>query len=130
MAKEQTTELPGALGAGQADAGLFGTRLGTALLVCGHVTVFTTVIFATSVVGRRIESAHARAEWQVRQNELVQAFMDHPPAVVFIKDLDGRGVAPCPCRHRRGWHRPPMATGICTFVEIATVSRAVVAPCS
>ncbi|MFI9803159.1 SpoIIE family protein phosphatase [Streptomyces sp. NPDC052301] len=75
------------------DAALFGTRLGTALLVCGHVAVFATVIFATLVVGRRIELAHARAEWQVRQNELLQAFMDHTPAVMFIKDLDGRFLA-------------------------------------
>lgn len=75
------------------DEGLFGTRLGTALLVCGHVAVFTVVIFATLVVGRRIEIAHARAEWQVRQNELLQAFMDHTPAVMFIKDLDGRFLA-------------------------------------
>ncbi|MEU1408024.1 PAS domain S-box protein [Streptomyces sp. NPDC005728] len=75
------------------DAELFGTRLGTALLVCGHVTVFTAVIFATLAVGRRIEVAHARAEWQVRQNELLQAFMDHTPAVMFIKDLGGRFLA-------------------------------------
>ncbi|MGW9024895.1 SpoIIE family protein phosphatase [Streptomyces sp. NPDC055722] len=75
------------------DARLFGTRLGTALLVCGHVAVFTAVIFATLVVGRRVEVAHAQAEWQVRQNELLQAFMDHTPAVVFIKDLDGRFLA-------------------------------------
>ncbi len=75
------------------EAGWFGTRLGTALLVCGHVAVFTTVVFATLVVGRRVELAHARAEWQVRQNELLQAFMDHTPAVVFIKDLDGRFLA-------------------------------------
>ncbi|UXY25376.1 SpoIIE family protein phosphatase [Streptomyces sp. HUAS TT20] len=75
------------------DAALFGTRLGTALLVCGHVAVFAAVIFSALVVGRRIEVAHARAEWQVRQNELLQAFMDHTPAVVFIKDLDGRYLA-------------------------------------
>ncbi|MDK1344672.1 PAS domain S-box protein [Streptomyces sp. 378] len=72
------------------DAGVFGMRLGTALLVCGHVAVFTAVIFTTLAVGRRVEAAHARLEWQVRQNELLQAFMDHTPAVVFIKDLDGR----------------------------------------
>ncbi|MFF7236339.1 SpoIIE family protein phosphatase [Streptomyces collinus] len=75
------------------DAGLFGARLGTALLVCGHVAVFTTVVFATLVVGRRVELAHARAAWQVRQNELLQAFMDHTPAVMFVKDLDGRFLA-------------------------------------
>lgn len=75
------------------DARLFGTRLGTALLVCGHVAVFTTVIFATLAVGRHIELAHARAEWQVRQNALLQAFMDHTPAVMFVKDLDGRFLA-------------------------------------
>ncbi|MEV0185183.1 SpoIIE family protein phosphatase [Streptomyces sp. NPDC050625] len=75
------------------DAALFGSRLGTALLVCGQVAVFTAVIFSALLVGRRIEVAHARAEWQVRQNELLQAFMDHTPAVVFIKDLDGRFLA-------------------------------------
>ncbi|WP_420010342.1 SpoIIE family protein phosphatase [Streptomyces collinus] len=75
------------------DAGLFGARLGTALLVCGHVAVFTTVVFAALVVGRRVELAHARAAWQVRQNELLQAFMDHTPAVMFVKDLDGRFLA-------------------------------------
>ncbi|MFF5183188.1 SpoIIE family protein phosphatase [Streptomyces sp. NPDC000345] len=75
------------------DAGLFGSRLGTALLVFGHVAVFTGVVFTTLAVGRHVEVAHARAEWQVRQNELVQAFMDHTPAVVFIKDLDGRFLA-------------------------------------
>ncbi|MCX5095986.1 SpoIIE family protein phosphatase [Streptomyces sp. NBC_00365] len=75
------------------DAGLYGTRLGIALLVCGHVAVFIVVIFAALVVGRRIEMAHARAEVQVRQNELLQAFMDHTPAVMFIKDLDGRFLA-------------------------------------
>ncbi|MFF3906943.1 PAS domain S-box protein [Streptomyces sp. NPDC001848] len=75
------------------DAGLYGRRLGTALLVCGVVTVFTAVVFVALVVGRRIEVAHACAQWQVRQNELLQAFMDHTPAVVFIKDLDGRFLA-------------------------------------
>ncbi|MGW2641299.1 SpoIIE family protein phosphatase [Streptomyces sp. NPDC001348] len=75
------------------DAGLYGTRLGVALLVCGHVTVFAAVIFAALSVGRRIEVAHARAERQVRQNELLQAFMDHTPAVVVVKDLDGRFLA-------------------------------------
>lgn len=78
--------------AGQ-DAGLYGTRLGSALLVCGHVVVFSVVIFAALVVGRRLEMAHARAQVQVRQNELLQAFMDHTPAVMFIKDLDGRFLA-------------------------------------
>ncbi|MGW7402138.1 hypothetical protein ACWGI9_00050 [Streptomyces sp. NPDC054833] len=34
------------------DAALFGTRLGTALLVCGHVAVFTAIIFSVLVVGR------------------------------------------------------------------------------
>ncbi|MFI1166868.1 SpoIIE family protein phosphatase [Streptomyces sp. NPDC020801] len=75
------------------DAGLYGGRLGTALLVCGHVAVFTVVLFSALIVGRRIEVAHARAEWRVRQNELLQAFMDHTPAVVFVKDLEGRYLA-------------------------------------
>ncbi|GHA11884.1 SpoIIE family protein phosphatase [Streptomyces echinoruber] len=75
------------------DAGAFGRRLGTAVLVCGHVIAFTAVVFAALVVGRRVEVAHARAAWQVRQNELLQAFMDHTPAVVFIKDLHGRFLA-------------------------------------
>ncbi|GGZ95690.1 SpoIIE family protein phosphatase [Streptomyces bluensis] len=75
------------------DTGLYEARLGTALLVCGHVIVFTAVIFTTLNVGRRIEVAHARAESQVRQNELLQAFMDHTPAAMFIKDLDGRFLA-------------------------------------
>ncbi|MFJ4691068.1 SpoIIE family protein phosphatase [Streptomyces sp. NPDC088766] len=75
------------------DAGLFGARLGTALLVCGHVAVFTAVVLTALAVGRRVEVAHARAEWQVRQNTLLQAFMDHTPAVVFIKDLEGHYLA-------------------------------------
>ncbi|MEU6775029.1 SpoIIE family protein phosphatase [Streptomyces sp. NPDC046759] len=75
------------------NAGFFGTRLGNALLVCGHAIVFSVVVFATLAVGRRVEVAHARAEWQVRQNELLQALMDHTPSVVFIKDLDGRFLA-------------------------------------
>lgn len=78
--------------AGQ-DAGLYGARLGTALLVCAHAAVFTVIIFGTLAVGRRVEIAHDRAQWQVRQSELLQAFMDHTPAVVFIKDLDGRYLA-------------------------------------
>ncbi|QTE02724.1 SpoIIE family protein phosphatase [Streptomyces cyanogenus] len=78
--------------AGQ-DAGLYGGRLGTALLVWGHATVFTGLVFVTLPVGRRVELAHARAEWQVRQNELLLAFMDHTPAMVFITDLDGRFLA-------------------------------------
>ncbi|WP_149547059.1 SpoIIE family protein phosphatase [Streptomyces marokkonensis] len=75
------------------DAGLFGPRLGTALLVWGNVAALTVVIFAALAMGRRIEVAHARLAWQVRQNELLQAFMDHTPAVVFIKDLEGRYLA-------------------------------------
>ncbi|MGA5170110.1 MULTISPECIES: SpoIIE family protein phosphatase [Streptomyces] len=75
------------------DAAVFGPRLGTALLVAGHVSVFTAVIFMSLTVGRRVEVAHARLAWQVRQNELLQAFMDHTPAVVFIKDLEGRYLA-------------------------------------
>lgn len=75
------------------DAGAFGARLGTALLVFGHVAVFTSVIFVTLTVGRRVEVAHARLAWQVRQNELLQAFLEHTPSVVFIKDLEGRFLA-------------------------------------
>ncbi|MFJ4240899.1 SpoIIE family protein phosphatase [Streptomyces iakyrus] len=75
------------------DAGLFGDRLGTGLLVFGHVAVFTAVIFTTLAVGRRVEVAHARLEWRVRQNDLLQAFMEHTPAMVFIKDLEGRFLA-------------------------------------
>ncbi|MEU6592817.1 SpoIIE family protein phosphatase [Streptomyces sp. NPDC046881] len=75
------------------DAGLYGGRLATALLVWGHATVFTVLVLAALPVGRRVEVAHARAEWQVRQNELLQAFMDHTPAEVFITDLDGRFLA-------------------------------------
>ncbi|MFF5156728.1 SpoIIE family protein phosphatase [Streptomyces sp. NPDC000348] len=75
------------------NAGLFGPRLGTALLVWGHVAALTVVIFAVLAVGRRVEVSHARLEWQVRQNELLQDFMDHTPAAVFIKDLDGRFLA-------------------------------------
>ncbi|MFF5955128.1 SpoIIE family protein phosphatase [Streptomyces luteogriseus] len=72
------------------DAEVFGPRLGTALLVFGHVAVFTSVIFVTLTVGRRVEVAHGRLAWQVRQNELLQAFLEHTPSVVFIKDLEGR----------------------------------------
>ncbi|MEU5592974.1 SpoIIE family protein phosphatase [Streptomyces sp. NPDC020298] len=75
------------------NAGLYGSRLGIALLVCGHAVVFSAIIFGALVVGCRVEVAHARAQWQVRQTELLQAFMDHTPAVVFIKDLDGRYLA-------------------------------------
>jgi PAS domain S-box-containing protein len=75
------------------DAEVFGPRLGTALLVFGHVAVFTSVIFVTLTVGRRVEVAHARLAWQVRQNELLQAFLEHTPSVVFIKDLEGRFLA-------------------------------------
>jgi PAS domain S-box-containing protein len=72
------------------DAGLYGERLGAALLVCGHVCAFTAVTFVALVVGRRIEVAGIRAERQVRQNELLQAFMDHTPSMMFVKDLAGR----------------------------------------
>ncbi|MFF4582470.1 SpoIIE family protein phosphatase [Streptomyces sp. NPDC001373] len=75
------------------DAELFGTRLGTALLVCGHTIAFSAVIFAALAVGRRVEVAHGRLEWQVRQNQLLQAFMDNTPAVVFVKDVEGRYLA-------------------------------------
>ncbi|MET8772192.1 SpoIIE family protein phosphatase [Streptomyces sp. NPDC004658] len=75
------------------NTGLYGGRLATALLVWAHAAVFTVVVFAALPVGRRVELAHARAEWQVRQNELLQAFMDHTPAAVFITDLDGRFLA-------------------------------------
>ncbi|MFF8869849.1 SpoIIE family protein phosphatase [Streptomyces massasporeus] len=75
------------------DDGLFGERLGTGLLVFGHVAAFTAVIFTTLAVGRRVEVAHARLEWRVRQNELLQAFIEYTPAMVFIKDLDGRLLA-------------------------------------
>ncbi|OSY53186.1 PAS domain S-box protein [Streptomyces fradiae ATCC 10745 = DSM 40063] len=74
-------------------AGTFSSRLGTALLVSAHVAAFTVMIFGALIMGRRVEVSHARLEWQVRQNELLQAFMDHTPAVVFIKDLEGRFLA-------------------------------------
>ncbi len=74
-------------------AGLFGPRLATALLVWGHVAALTVVVFAVLAVGRRTEVSHARLAWQVRQNELLQDFMDHTPAAVFIKDLEGRFLA-------------------------------------
>ncbi|WP_189557771.1 SpoIIE family protein phosphatase [Streptomyces pilosus] len=75
------------------NAEMFGPRLGIALLVWGHVAALTAVIFAALTVGRRVEVAHGRLAWQVRQNELLQDFMDHTPAAVFIKDLEGRFLA-------------------------------------
>lgn len=75
------------------DAGLFGLRLATALLVWGNVAAFAAVIFAALAVGRRVEVSHGRLEWQVRRNELLRDFMENTPATVFIKDLEGRFLA-------------------------------------
>ncbi|MGH1554826.1 PAS domain-containing protein [Streptomyces sp. L7] len=75
--------------AGQ-DAGWYGTRMGVALLVCGHVLVFLVLTFVALRTGRRTEIAHARAESQVRRHQWLQALMDHSPAMIFVKDRQGR----------------------------------------
>ncbi|MBP2055727.1 hypothetical protein J2Z21_008743 [Streptomyces griseochromogenes] len=78
-------------------ARLFGARLGTALLVCGHVAVFTTVVFATLAVGRRIEPAHARAEWQVAQRDPCAARATMGALLVMASAVPGsRLIAPGP----------------------------------
>ncbi|MBQ0850282.1 SpoIIE family protein phosphatase [Streptomyces sp. BH-SS-21] len=75
------------------DHGWYGTRLGVALLVSAHVCVFLTVSFLSLRAARRVEVAHTRAQHRLTQSRWLQAFMDHVPAVVFIKDLEGRYTA-------------------------------------
>ncbi|PWI12968.1 hypothetical protein DI272_01565 [Streptomyces sp. Act143] len=78
--------------AGQ-DAGWYGTRLGAALLVSGHVCVFLLLGFLVLGTGRRIEAAHSRARRELLRYQWLKQFMEHTPAVVFVKDLDGRYLA-------------------------------------
>ncbi|WP_146238384.1 SpoIIE family protein phosphatase [Streptomyces sp. Act143] len=75
--------------AGQ-DAGWYGTRMGVALLVCGHVLVFLVLTFIALGTGQRAEVARDRAESQLRRHRWLQAFMDHTPAMIFVKDRRGR----------------------------------------
>ncbi|MEU1850544.1 PP2C family protein-serine/threonine phosphatase [Streptomyces sp. NPDC019990] len=75
------------------DAGLFTEHLATALLVWGHVCVFTVISLAALTVGSRVEVAHAAAQRQVQQNEeryeqqrriaytLQQSLMGEPPSL-------------------------------------------------
>ncbi|WP_143655892.1 SpoIIE family protein phosphatase [Streptomyces sp. XY006] len=78
--------------AGQ-DQGWYGTRLGVSLLVSGHVCVFLTASFLSLQAGRRVELAHTRAQHRLAEVRWLQEFMDHVPAVVFIRDLEGRYTA-------------------------------------
>jgi serine phosphatase RsbU (regulator of sigma subunit) len=78
------------------DAGLYREQLGTALLVWGHVCVFSAMSLAALAVGGRIEVARASAETQVRQNEeryeqqrriaytLQQSLMGEPPRLPHL----------------------------------------------
>ncbi|MEN8649595.1 PAS domain S-box protein [Streptomyces sp. 21So2-11] len=78
--------------AGQ-DAGLYDNRLGVAMLVTGNVCAFSVVGFWALAVGGRVETARAHAEQKAGQYAQLQAFMDHSPAVIFMKDLNGRYLA-------------------------------------
>ncbi|WP_461025322.1 SpoIIE family protein phosphatase [Streptomyces heilongjiangensis] len=75
------------------DIGWYGTRLGAALLVSGHVCVFMTVVLLSLRAGHRVEVAHSRAQNRLATSRWSQEFMDHLPALVFIKDLEGRYTA-------------------------------------
>ncbi|MFF5495006.1 SpoIIE family protein phosphatase [Streptomyces aquilus] len=75
------------------DAGWYGTRVGVALLVCGHVCVFLLLGFLTLETGRRVEAAHNRARGELIRYQWLQQFMEHTPAIVFMKDLKGRYLA-------------------------------------
>ncbi|MHA6763742.1 SpoIIE family protein phosphatase [Streptacidiphilus sp. PAMC 29251] len=78
--------------AGQ-NAHLFGARQGVTLMVLGRVTVLLAGSFGALALSRRVETARTGAERKIGEYAQLQAFMDHTPAVIFTRDLDGRFLA-------------------------------------
>jgi PAS domain S-box-containing protein len=72
------------------DSGLYGTRMGITLLVVGNITVFTFLTFWALRTADRLEKGRLHAERKVRDYAQLQTVMDHTPAVVFLRDLNGR----------------------------------------
>ncbi|WP_052069526.1 SpoIIE family protein phosphatase [Streptacidiphilus albus] len=75
--------------AGQ-QAGWFGERLGTAVVLCLRMCTLLGGSFAVLALARRSERARSLAERKVGEYAQLQAFMDHTPAVIFTRGPDGR----------------------------------------
>ncbi|MFC1408353.1 SpoIIE family protein phosphatase [Streptacidiphilus sp. N1-12] len=75
------------------DARWFGVRQGITLMVLGRVSALLVVSFGMLSLARRAETARAEALRKIGEYAQLQAFMDHTPAVVFSRDLDGRYLA-------------------------------------
>ncbi|MEY9962673.1 PAS domain S-box-containing protein [Streptacidiphilus sp. MAP12-16] len=75
------------------DRGWYGARLGVALLAYARTCALLVAGFAALALARRVENAGARAERKVGEYAQLQAFMDHTPAVIFTRDLNGRYLA-------------------------------------
>ena len=88
--------IPPALGglclAGQR-AGVYGTEVGVALLVTANVVFLVGVCLGASAVAGRVERARLVAEVAGQRYRHLQTLMDHSPAAMFVKDLQGRYLA-------------------------------------
>ncbi|GAA2875217.1 hypothetical protein GCM10010517_36080 [Streptosporangium fragile] len=76
--------------------GLYDMRTGVALHVIGDMLVFTVISFCAVAIAGRAEAGRMRAERAERamgNYARLQALMDHTPAAIFMKDLEGRYLA-------------------------------------
>jgi PAS domain S-box-containing protein len=71
--------------------GLYGTRLGIAVLIVGNAVAFGAVSFVTANAASRLEAVGAAAQ-QAAQDSHAQllALIDNTSAVIYMRDLAGR----------------------------------------
>ena len=71
--------------------GLYDTEFGLALLVSALVVVLTALIWRNVARFNLIDAERSRAAQDSRRGqELLKAIVDNSPAVIYVKDLDGR----------------------------------------
>jgi PAS domain S-box-containing protein len=72
-------------------AGWYDTEFGLSLLVSALVVVLTLIIWRNVAHFNLIDADRARAAQELRRGqELLKAIVDNSPAVIYVKDLDGR----------------------------------------
>jgi PAS domain S-box-containing protein len=72
-------------------AGWYGTEAWTSLYALSNVIVFGVLVWAAAALLHRADVGRRQAEQSVRDSQrLLQAIIDNSPAVIYVKDLEGR----------------------------------------
>jgi PAS domain S-box-containing protein len=72
-------------------SGLYSREFGVSLMAASSVAIFTLLVWRSAVLLDRADAKGGQAEEALRRSEArLQAILDHAPAVIYLKDSEGR----------------------------------------